>query len=269
MIRYMDMCSGKLRVYENGAVFRLEGEAECVPTITNTAGYASVRLPDKNHLVHRLVAEAFIPNPENKPQVNHKDGNKRNNNVNNLEWVTQAENIAHALSHGLFPKDRHRTYHRTYDVNAVDAKTQLHAEILRNVMRLCNERGITFNKVESTLGLGNGAIKKFAKHMPRIKTMRKLAAYFGVTVDYFTGKNDKAEEKPYVATGFKSARIKAGKKVQEVADHIGVTDGTVYHWECGYYLPTANRLNKLAEFYGCTVDELLREEENENAGGKS
>ena len=51
--------------------------------------------------INRLVAETFIPNPLNLPEVNHKDGNKHNNSVNNLEWVTKSENMKHAFRSGL------------------------------------------------------------------------------------------------------------------------------------------------------------------------
>ena len=68
-------------------------------------GYLRIELStDKvknRYRIHRLVAEYFIPNPDNKTQVNHKDGNKENNNVDNLEWVTNSENMIHALNNGL------------------------------------------------------------------------------------------------------------------------------------------------------------------------
>lgn len=68
------------------------------------SGYCYVNLyknEKKAYKIHRLVAQTFIPNIQKKPQVNHKDGNKKNNTVKNLEWVTREENIQHAYKNNL------------------------------------------------------------------------------------------------------------------------------------------------------------------------
>jgi len=70
-----------------------------------TSGYYQVNTwrnyKQKTFLVHRLITSAFISNPNNLSEVNHKDGNKLNNNVSNLEWVTRSENINHSISNEL------------------------------------------------------------------------------------------------------------------------------------------------------------------------
>lgn len=82
-------------VYSNGAKHSYKGTI--LSTRPNSAGYTTVRLSinqDRvNHFVHRLVAEAFLPNPNNYPQVNHKDENPKNNALENLEWCSATYNI--------------------------------------------------------------------------------------------------------------------------------------------------------------------------------
>lgn len=77
---------------------------------SSNRGYYVVNINRKPRSVHRLVATAYIDNPEHKPQVNHIDGNKHNNRVDNLEWCTGEENIAHAWRTGIMTMDKARRW---------------------------------------------------------------------------------------------------------------------------------------------------------------
>lgn len=99
--------NGCIEVSDKGRVRSLlRGKPNILKTQTDKKGYHRVRVTiDRQKMslkLHREIAKAFIPNPENLPQVNHKDGNKDNNAVENLEWVTNQENAHHAIRNGLW-----------------------------------------------------------------------------------------------------------------------------------------------------------------------
>lgn len=92
-------------VSENGIVVNTKTNKVLKPYVSKR-GYYRVKLYTVEHSakmfqVHRLVAQAFIPNPNNLPEVNHIDGNKLNNCVDNLEWCTAKDNTKHAYENGL------------------------------------------------------------------------------------------------------------------------------------------------------------------------
>lgn len=87
-------------VTDSGDVYsRASGRIKKLKQDKLKSGYLMVSLCNngkiKKHLVHRLVAQTFIPNPENKKEINHKNGIKTDNKVDNLEWSTRSENVLH------------------------------------------------------------------------------------------------------------------------------------------------------------------------------
>lgn len=101
---------GLYEISNLGRIMSLSKRGSAIKKIRKTGldvstGYLNVMLRKDNKpltkRVHRLVAEHFVPNPENKPIVNHKDGNKRNANADNLKWCTYSENTKHSFKLGL------------------------------------------------------------------------------------------------------------------------------------------------------------------------
>lgn len=107
MWKAIEDTNGMIEVNERGEVRSLlRGTPRMLKTQTDNKGYQRIRVTicrvKMTFKLHREVAKAFIPNPDNLPQVNHIDGNKNNNSVSNLEWVTSRENAHHAIKNGLW-----------------------------------------------------------------------------------------------------------------------------------------------------------------------
>ncbi|KKN85457.1 hypothetical protein LCGC14_0277760 [marine sediment metagenome] len=156
-------------IEDSGKIFSLFRNKCLKPLPTNWGYYrVGLRKQNKTHYkyISRLVAEAFISNPDNKPQINHKDGNKFNNNVSNLEWVTQSENMQHAIALGLWKRSPNSGM-KPIPVNVYDYKTgkllSTHPSMsdaarsyglqLQNAHKVLQgkykqTKGLTFNKIQ-------------------------------------------------------------------------------------------------------------------------
>jgi len=106
----------------------------------------------KTFKVHRLVAEAFILNDNNNPQVNHIDGNKQNNKINNLEWVTNKDNIVHAYKNGLITPANGETHHNS----------KLTVKIINEAYKLKND-GLSYALIAKKFNVNKSTIMRALK----------------------------------------------------------------------------------------------------------
>lgn len=140
-------------------------------THKNKLGYVFVRLSlkglSKKHRVHRLVGVAFIPNPDNKPFINHLDSNPSNNHKSNLAWCTQAENIQHAYTYGF----------KTPTMNRVGTKTGKGSKYANVYLDKARNRWIA--NVDFSTSEGNFKRRKFfaVSRFESSEQAEKAAAY--------------------------------------------------------------------------------------------
>jgi len=149
------VCNPRYEVSSLGRV-RNKKRGNILKQNTSLYGYHTVCLSESGRrngitrTVHRLVANAFIPNPENKREVNHIDGNKKNNNVNNLEWVTTKENINHAIKNGLLTPWEYK-----HTLVKKEQLVEMHG--LRKL-------GLTYEEIGKIMGICPSAVSYRIKH---------------------------------------------------------------------------------------------------------
>jgi len=148
---YIDNRATKYYVSENGMIRSLVHNILLQPCLdTDEYPQVGIYIDGKrfNRKVHRLVAEAFIPNPDGKPEINHKDGNKLNNNVSNLEWCTNQENIDHAIRTGLRESlDATCGSYHVYD-----------PEVIHKICKLLEEDILKQKEIANLLGVPKGLV---------------------------------------------------------------------------------------------------------------
>lgn len=208
----LDGARDKYLISPEGLVLSIKVQRLLNPRIeTNGYYYVSIHYKNShNYPLHRLLALTFLPNPDNLPEVNHKDGNKLNNDLSNLEWVTGSNNVRHAFKTGL------SKYNAIMDYSDLDIViNRLLTDESSNYESICKEMGIS-NK-------GGSLHKLIERHLLREgkeALLRELNSTMSLRKGQATAKRIKATE-------LETNQTLEFKSLKEAADHYGISHANV------------------------------------------
>lgn len=208
-------------IFEDGRIFK-DGKSEPIKPRTGRDGYVTVSICTGNgesltRRVHRLVCETYLPNPDNKPEVNHKDGNKLNNSLCNLEWCTSKENKAHAWDNGYYHKNLGSNQHTAV----------LTEEIVHKVCKMLQE-GYRNKDISDLLEIGKDhiasirrgriwkQISKFYTFEVKRNKRKSLETVRKIKEEILSGKSNKEISDNFKMSCREVNRIRTGEIFKEV-----------------------------------------------------
>ena len=196
-----------------GEVFLVKNGQKRKTTMTKT-GYVIIILSKnavkKTYLLHRLVAEHFVPNPENKSEVNHIDGNKLNNKASNLEWVTREENIEKATETGL--------------INSFSGRNNAFTEEQVHFIRELYTLGYSQSKLSRMFSVAHSVIRNIVTN----KTYQDKKEY-----EYYSANSHLSPQARSIIKNL----LKNGFSYQQIASMCDLNKETVRSYYRDHYLP--------------------------------
>jgi len=155
--------NGAYLVNKNGQIWSNKYNRVMLSHIT-PKGYKALSLrqngKSKTEFIHRLIAETFIQNLGNKPFVNHIDGNKQNNLIENLEWVTNLENMQHAWRTGLNTYDKNKKKNMSLGPKSV---RKLNADDIKQIVGLYKSGQYSYGRIAKMFNVNSGCIFQIMK----------------------------------------------------------------------------------------------------------